>query len=81
MNQSMAYYFPPISLLKKGRSNHIDVEKIKENAIRIQQTLLSFGIKVQILDISVGTRFTRYEIVPEVGVRIREIVKWEKGIR
>lgn len=79
--ESVAYYFPPLNLLKKEKCNSINEQEIKENAIRIQQTLLSFGIKVEISDISVGARFTRYEIVPKMGVRIREIVKRENEIR
>lgn len=80
-SKSVAYYFPPLNLLKKQKCNSINEQEIKENAIRIQQTLLSFGIGVEISDISVGTRFTRYEIVPKMGVRIKEILKRENDIR
>lgn len=80
-SEDTVYCFPPLSLLKERRCINTDEQKVKENAIRIQQTLLSFGIRVQILDISIGTRFTRYEIVPEMGVRIREIVKREDEIK
>lgn len=66
----MVYHFPPLSLLKERRCNSIGEQEVKENALRIQQTLLSFGIRVQISNISVGARFTRYEIIPEMGVRI-----------
>lgn len=79
--ENMVYHFPPLSLLKERRCNSIGEQEVKENAIRIQQTLLSFGIRVQISNISVGARFTRYEIIPEMGVRIREIVKRENEIR
>lgn len=79
--ENMVYHFPPLSLLKDRRCDSIDEQEVKENAIKIQQTLLSFGIRVQISDISVGVRFIRYEIVPEMGVRIREIVKRENEIR
>ncbi len=80
-NLKQPYYFPPLALLKKERCNNMDARELKENAIRIQQTFLQFGIRVQITDISVGARFTRYEIVPVMGIRIREILKRENEIR
>lgn len=75
------YYFPPIDLLAKRKFENINEGQIKETALKIQQTLLRFGIEVQIFSASVGTRFTRYEIIPEMGVRIREIVRLENDIR
>ena len=81
IQENIPYHFPPVNLLKNERGNNIDVRELKENAIRIQQTFLRFGIRVQMTDISVGARFTRYEIVPAMGVRIREILKRENEIR
>ena len=52
-SESMVYHFPSLGLLKSRRYNSIDEREIKENAIRIQQTLLGVGIKEQISDISV----------------------------
>lgn len=80
-SEDITYHFPPLSLLKERRYNRIDEQEVKENAMRIQQTLLNFGIRVQVSDINNGVRFTRYEIVPEMGVRIKEIVKRESEIR
>ena len=75
------YNFPPIDLLKNGQLKNINEEKIRETAIKIKKILLSFGIRVQISDIRVGSRFTRYEIIPAMGVRIREIVRLENDIK
>ena len=79
--KGIVYYYPALDLLKEEKRNNIDKQDIKRNAIRIHQILLSFGIRVQISDIRVGSRFIRYEIVPETGIRIREIVKRENEIR
>ncbi len=38
-------------------------------AQRLQETLLTFGVKVTITDISCGPTVTRYELQPEQGLR------------
>lgn len=75
------YYFPPISLLRKTENKKIDSEKLRNTAIIIQKTLLEFEVKVVVVDISVGTRFTRYEIQPEASVKISEITKRKHEIQ
>lgn len=69
------YIFPPISLLKKGERNKGDsATHLKETALRLQQTLQNFGVKVTITDISQGPSVTRYELQPEQGVKVSKIV-------
>ena len=70
------YMFPPISYLKKtdvSKSNK-GMEQLKETAMRLQQTLNTFGVKVTITDISQGPAVTRYELQPEQGVKVSKIV-------
>lgn len=69
------YIFPPISLLKQGAHKTGDSTKLlKETAMRLQQTLHTFGVKVTITDISQGPSVTRYELQPEQGVKVSKIV-------
>lgn len=70
------YVFPPISLLKQaGKKVAGDSERdLKTTALRLQQTLQTFGVNVTITDISQGPSVTRYEIQPEVGVKVSKIV-------
>ena len=70
------YMFPPISYLKKSDSskNGKGMEQLKETAMRLQQTLSTFGVKVTITDISQGPAVTRYELQPEQGVKVSKIV-------
>lgn len=75
------YKFPPLNLLKNPHFEKLDFQKLKETASIIQRTLLNFGIRVVITDVNVGARFTRYEIQPEIGVRVRDITKRENEIR
>lgn len=69
------YIFPPLSRLKKGVGKTGDSSyELKETAMRLQQTLNTFGVKVSITDISQGPAVTRYELQPEVGVKVSKIV-------
>lgn len=70
------YLFPPISYLKKSDTskNGKGMEQLKETAMRLQQTLSTFGVKVTITDISQGPAVTRYELQPEQGVKVSKIV-------
>lgn len=79
--KSTTYQFPPLNLLKKGEFKSIDTDAIKATALMIQNTLSNFGIRVMIADIVVGARFTRYEIQPAQGVRIKDIACLENEIR
>lgn len=69
------YRIPPLSLLQKGKAATGDCSReLKETAMRLQQTLNTFGVKVTITDISQGPSVTRYELQPEQGVKVSKIV-------
>ncbi|MCR5755786.1 MAG: DNA translocase FtsK, partial [Acetatifactor sp.] len=74
-NVPKKYMFPPISRLQKGTAASGDsTRELKETALRLQQTLSTFGVKVTITDISQGPSVTRYELQPEQGVKVSKIV-------
>ncbi len=69
------YIFPPYSKLQKGPDRPVDSSKeLRETAMRLQQTLATFGVRVTITDISQGPSVTRYEMQPEQGVKVSKIV-------
>ncbi len=69
------YIFPPLSRLAKGSGKSKDSSReLKETAMRLQQTLNTFGVRVTITDISQGPSVTRYELQPEQGVKVSKIV-------
>ena len=69
------YRIPPLNLLQKGKAATGDsTRELKETAMRLQQTLNTFGVKVTITDISQGPSVTRYELQPEQGVKVSKIV-------
>ena len=70
------YKFPPINLLSKGNSKKSgdSARELKETAEHLRQTLDTFGVKVTVTDISQGPSVTRYELQPELGVKVSKIV-------
>ena len=76
------YKFPPISLLKKNPGAASGgKDEYRMNAQRLQETLLTFGVKVTITDISCGPTVTRYELQPEQGVKVSKIVSLSDDIK
>ncbi|ETP73956.1 DNA segregation ATPase, FtsK/SpoIIIE family [Lachnospiraceae bacterium JC7] len=76
------YVIPPLSLLSTGGAQDMDSrEEIRQNAVILQETLRSFDIEVKITDISVGPSVTRYEIQPDIGVKVSKIVSLTDDIK
>lgn len=70
------YKRPPLSLLKRSEkgSGGNSEKQLKETAMQLKQTLKTFGVNVTITDISQGPAVTRYELQPEMGVKVSKIV-------
>ena len=69
------YKVPPLSLLKKGkRTNGQSDAYLRETAMKLQQTLQTFGVKATVTNVSCGPSVTRYELQPEMGVKVSKIV-------
>ena len=69
------YQFPSISLLTKGKKTGGDSDAhLKETAMKLQTTLHNFGVNVTITNVSCGPSVTRYELQPEMGVKVSKIV-------
>ncbi|MGI6018910.1 MAG: DNA translocase FtsK 4TM domain-containing protein [Marvinbryantia sp.] len=78
-----AYVFPPTNLLKKpsGRGNGNSDAEVRETALRLQQTLHNFGVNVTVTNASCGPAVTRYELMPEQGVKVSRIVNLTDDIK
>lgn len=77
------YVFPPLSLLTEGEHDSVnpaeaDVQKVSEKLVEI---LASFGVKVSVVGASCGPTITRYEVMPEAGVRMRTIAGLQDDLR
>ena len=77
------YIFPPVNLLKFGDRNASGDSKayLQETALKLQQTLKNFGVNVTITNVSCGPTVTRYELQPEMGVKVSKIVNLADDIK
>lgn len=76
------YEFPPVELLHRGKSTSSTSQKeLRDTAMKLQQTLSNFGVRVTVSDVSCGPAVTRYEIQPEQGVKVSRIVSLADDIK
>ena len=70
------YEFPPVSLLKEGDPNASGDSRahLQEMSNKLQMTLTNFGVKAHVTNVTCGPSVTRYEIQPEMGVKVSKIV-------
>ncbi len=77
------YKRPPYSLLiagsKKATADSLD--HAKQTADKLQQTFETFGVNAKVTNISQGPAVTRYEIQPELGVKVSKIVGLSDDIK
>jgi len=78
------YVFPPVDLLEEYPNAVRSIEEkeaeIKANKLRIQDTLMNYGVQIQSISAIEGPTVTLYEIVPAPGVRISKIKNLEDDI-
>lgn len=69
------YVFPPVTLLHLEQApKNTDIgEELHSNAVKLVETLRSFKVRTKIVNVSRGPTITRYELVPEEGIRVRAI--------
>ena len=81
--QEKQYVFPPLSLLKRGgRGTAGDSDHhVRETAMKLQNTLNSFGVNATVTNVSCGPTVTRYELQPEQGVKVSKIVGLSDDIK
>ncbi len=76
------YVFPSADLLTKAANKAGDSRQhLQETAMKLQQTLKNFGVNVTITNISCGPAVTRYELQPEMGVKVSKIVNLADDIK
>lgn len=77
------YIYPPVNLLKQSKlkKSGNTQNQLRETAMKLQQTLKTFGVNVTVTDISCGPAVTRYEIQPEMGVKVSKIVNLADDIK
>ncbi|MDN4523396.1 FtsK/SpoIIIE family DNA translocase [Fictibacillus fluitans] len=72
------YLLPTMDLLVRPTSNGQHKERqysaSKSNAKKLEKTFESFGVKARVLKVHLGPAVTKYEVYPDVGVKVSKIV-------
>jgi S-DNA-T family DNA segregation ATPase FtsK/SpoIIIE len=76
------YKLPPIDLLSKGKSKvRIQSEaELKKNAAKLERALRDFKVEAHVEKVTVGPTVTRYEVEPDIGVKIQSIRSLEPDL-
>ncbi len=74
--ENKKYELPPVSLLTMPKkSNQAKEHKnIYANAQKLEKTFQSFGVKAKVAKVHLGPAVTKYEVYPDVGVKVSKIV-------
>ena len=69
------YEFPPIDFLPGNPNPSVFkvTEELTETAKNLVTTLANFNVRTKVMNISCGPTVTRFELKPEVGVKVRSI--------
>ena len=75
--QVLQYKKPPISLLNKPQPvNKGNINSnLKMKAAKLEETLQNFHVDARVIQVTQGPAITRYEIQPNVGVKVSSIVR------
>ncbi|MGG5776303.1 DNA translocase SpoIIIE [Bacillus subtilis] len=70
------YEMPSLDLLAdpKHTGQQADKKNIYENARKLERTFQSFGVKAKVTQVHLGPAVTKYEVYPDVGVKVSKIV-------
>jgi len=71
------YSLPPLDLLESNQAKadeSLALSQVENNAKKLVDTLASFGVGAKVVNISKGPAVTRYELQPNVGVKVSKIV-------
>lgn len=77
------YQVPPFHLLKRGsgKAQGDSDAYLRKTAQKLQDTLHNFGVNVTVTNVSCGPTVTRYELQPEMGVKVSRIVSLADDIK
>lgn len=80
----MNYRLPRLSLLeevsRKGRSS-INAQTAKQQGQKLMEILDEFGVKATLVQIHIGPSVTKFEVKPDLGVRVNKISNLQYDIK
>ncbi len=77
------YVFPSMGLLsrpsqKKGTTSR---DELAQTAAKLQEVFQTFGVNVKITNVTCGPSVTRFELTPEMGVKVSRILSLQDDIQ
>ena len=82
--KNMPYEFPPISLLGKSKpvkGDRGNEAELQSTVDKLQKTFESFGVGVTVTEATCGPTVTRYELLPDQGVKVKTITSLVDDIK
>lgn len=80
--ENAQYQRPSIQLLAPPKEHDQSGEYtvIQSNAKKLEQTFQSFGVRAKITQVHLGPAVTKYEVLPDVGVKVSKIVSLQDDL-
>ncbi|MBB4823874.1 S-DNA-T family DNA segregation ATPase FtsK/SpoIIIE [Sporosarcina luteola] len=80
--ENISYILPSSALLKETPANDQsgELNSIQANAQKLERTFLSFGVKARVTQVHLGPAVTKYEVLPDTGVKVSRIVSLSDDI-
>ncbi|MDC3416343.1 FtsK/SpoIIIE family DNA translocase [Aquibacillus salsiterrae] len=74
--ENVDYHLPSMTLLTEPKHNtqHQERGQIQATVRKLERTFHSFGVKAKVTKVHVGPAVTKYEVYPDVGVKVSKIV-------
>ncbi|NGP44073.1 DNA translocase FtsK [Bacillaceae bacterium SIJ1] len=74
--ENKQYELPDMTLLSPPKNSNQSREKkqLTANAKKLEKTFQSFGVNARVTKVHLGPAVTKYEVYPEVGVKVSKIV-------
>lgn len=81
-NEYIEYEFPRLDILNKSDilTNNKENKIVLNNAKKLEDVLINFGIEARVIQISRGPTITRYELQPAPGIKVSRIVNLSDDI-
>lgn len=73
VQEQMIWEYPPLTLLSEGPSERADRGDVKKNADIIKNTLDSFGIMANVVEVNRGPAITEYALEIALGTKVSKI--------
>ncbi|MGI5824794.1 MAG: DNA translocase FtsK [Bacillota bacterium] len=79
--RKVPYKLPPLSLLDGGPHGAAgNSQKLKDDSLKLENVLASFGVKAKVVEVVCGPAIIRYELQPAPGVKVSKIVNLQDDI-